>query len=160
METTTETTTTVPQAESDKFIVNSLIWAKDELCELPILEEEFQFREDFVNVTDLMVDKIKTGKDSQIYVPFSLEGKSEGEIKHEFNKYARQSFAWAHYKLQVTTWPLAKQKAQREAKGVLTSICMDYQKKIEAVEPPTETVKLEPKTRSSPYMVDIPMGGF
>lgn len=154
METTTETTTTIPKEESDKFIVNSLTWVKDELSKLPILAEEFQFLEDFINVTDLMVDKIKTNKDSQIYVPFSLEGKTEDEIKHEFNKYARQSFAWAHYKIQVTPFPKGLHKLAREATGVLASICMDYQKKIEAVEPPAPPKQMDNK--KTPYIMEVP----
>lgn len=79
--------------------------------------------------------------------------KTPEQAQHESNKVVREGLAYAHYKLGVTPLLLEEHEAATLSRNVLHALCIDLQKKIEAVEPPPAPKKEEPKT---PYIMEVP----
>lgn len=78
----------------------------------------------------------------------------EQKATHESNKVVRQALAFAHFKLQHVPHILEEDKDFELAVQVLHALCLDLQKKIEAVEPPPPEA---PKEKSRPpYVIDVP----
>lgn len=78
--------------------------------------------------------------------------KSPQQLEHESNKIVREGLAWAHQRLHTVPTYFEEHQMHKLAIDVLSALCLDLQKKIEAVEPPPPEDD-EPKKA---YIVDAP----